>query len=76
MNYWDLVEYYISKRKNALALETAQKGIENGEGRLTELYDYLINHFAKLHDDNALEKIAQTAVKRNNEASRKIPWES
>lgn len=67
MDYWDLVQYYISKRKKALALETAQKGIEKGEGNLTELYDYLINHFSKLHDDNALDMIAQTAVKRNIE---------
>lgn len=64
MDYWDLVQYYIGKRKKKLALETAQKGIKKGEGRLTELYDYLIDHFSKLHDDNALETIAQIAMER------------
>jgi len=67
MDYWDLVQYYIGKGKKELALKTAQKGIEKGEGRLTELYDYLIEHFSKLHDDNALEMIAKTVMKRNND---------
>lgn len=67
MDYWDLVQYYIGKREKQLALETAQKGINKGEGRLTELYDYLIDNFSKLQDDNALEMIAQTAMERKNE---------
>lgn len=67
IDYWELVQYYIGKRKKELALETAQKGIEKGEGRLTELYDCLIDHFSKLHDDNALEMIAQTATERKIE---------
>lgn len=67
MDYWDLVQYYIGKRKKQLALETAQKGIEKGEGGLTELYDYLIDYFSKLQDDNALEMIAQTSMERKNE---------
>lgn len=67
MDYWDLVKYYIDKQKKGLALETAQKGIKKGEGRLTELYDFLIDHFSKLKDENALEIIAQTAVERKND---------
>jgi hypothetical protein len=67
LDYWNLVQYYIGKRKKELALETAQKGIEKGEGRLIELYDYLIDHFSKLYDDNALEMIAQTAMERKIE---------
>lgn len=67
MDYWDLVQYYIGKRKKELALETAQKGIEKGEGKLTELYDYLIDHYSKIQDDNALEMIAQSAMQKKNE---------
>jgi len=67
LDYWDLVQYYIDKGKNKLALETALAGIEKGDGRLTELYNYLIEHFSRLHDDNALEIIAQTSIKRKND---------
>ena len=66
MDYWDLVQYYIGKHKKELALETAQKGIEKGEGKLTELYDYLIGYYSKLQDTFSLEMIAQTAIRRKN----------
>ncbi|MDO8549482.1 MAG: hypothetical protein Q7S39_04925 [Ignavibacteria bacterium] len=67
MDYWDLVQYYFGKRKKELALETAQKGIENGDGRLIDLYDYLIKHYSKIQDSNGLEMIVQTAMKRKND---------
>lgn len=67
MDYWDLVQYYIGKGKKELALQTAQKGIEQGKGRLTELYDYLIGHYSKMKDDNALELLSQTAMQNKND---------
>ena len=66
-DYWDLVQYYIDKQETELAIETAQKGIEKGEGRLTELYDYLIDYYSEVQDDNALESIAQICLKRKND---------
>jgi len=69
MDYLDLVQYYICKRNKNLALEIAQKGIEHGEGRLTELYDYLIDHYSQLGDKDHLESIAETAMQRKNDES-------
>ncbi|GAB6155743.1 hypothetical protein JCM17380_44940 [Desulfosporosinus burensis] len=69
MDYWDLVQYYIGKRNKKLALEIAQKGIEHGEGRLTELYDYLIDHYSKQQDKDHLESIAEIAMQRKNDES-------
>ncbi|OLN28239.1 hypothetical protein [Desulfosporosinus metallidurans] len=69
MDYWDLVQYYIGKRNKKLALEIAQKGIEQGDGRLTELYDYLIDHYSKLQDRDHLESIAKIAMQRKNSES-------
>lgn len=66
-DYWDLVQYYIGKENNEKALQTAQKGIKRAEGCLTELYDYLIEHFSNLNDDSELERIADTAAKRDND---------
>lgn len=68
MDYWELVQYYLNKRNKKLALETALKGIEKGKGRLTELYDYLIAHFIKAHDESALEMICEIAIERKIEA--------
>jgi hypothetical protein len=68
MDYWDLAQYYIGKQKKDLALETAQNGIEKGEGRLTELYDYLIEYYSNIQDDSTLEMIAKTSMQRKNEA--------
>jgi len=69
MEYWDLVQYYIGKHNKKSALEIAQKGIEHGEGRLTELYDYLIDHYSKLQDNDNLESIAKIAMQRKNDKS-------
>ena len=67
LDYWDLVDYYLDKDNIKSALQIAKKGIENGEGSLTELYDYLFGHYLMIEDDAALEMIALTAVKRKND---------
>lgn len=69
MDYWDLVQYYIDKGNEELALEIAHKGIKHGKGRLTELYDYLIDHYLQLRDNGRLESIAETAMQRENDES-------
>jgi len=66
MDYWDLVQFYFGNSQNDLALETALKGVEIGEGRLTELYDYLIDYYSEMQDGSGLEKVAKVAVKRKN----------
>ena len=69
MDYWDLVQYYTDKGNEELALEIGHKGIKHGKGRLTELYDYLIDHYSQLRDKDRLESIAETAMQRENDES-------
>jgi hypothetical protein len=67
MDYWDLVEYYNEKGDLPKALETAEEGILKGEGRLTELFEFLSEHFAKKGDTANLERIVHIALSRQSE---------
>ncbi len=67
MDYWDLVKYYLEKGDQEKALETAEEGILEGKGRLTELFEFLSDHFSKKGDAASLERIVQTALSRNTE---------
>ena len=64
LDYWDLVKFYSGKGDSLKALETAEEGILKGEGRLTELFEFLLAHFAKKGDTANLERIVQTALSR------------
>ena len=67
MDYWDLVEFYVNKRNLQKALETAEQGILKGEGRLTELFQFLFEHFAKKSDTPNVERIVRVALTRKSE---------
>lgn len=67
MDYWDLVAFYIKKGEIRKALETAEQGILKGEGRLTELFQFLSDHFVKNGDVANLERVVQTALTRKHE---------
>lgn len=67
MNYWDLVKFYVEKGDPDKALETAEEGILKGEGRLTELFEFLWEYFSKKGDTANLERLVQTALSRNTE---------
>ncbi len=67
MDYWDLVKFYVDKGDSEKALSTAEEGILKGEGRLTELFEFLWEHFSKEGDTANLERIVQTALSRNTE---------
>ena len=48
-NYKNLIDYYEDKNNKKEALEIAEKGIENGKGRLTELLIYQhFRHFSNM----------------------------
>lgn len=66
-DYWDLVEFYINRENTQKALETAEQGILHGEGRLTELFNFLFDHFSKNKDTPNLERIVNTALNRGTE---------
>ncbi|MCQ1535583.1 hypothetical protein FTO70_07805 [Methanosarcina sp. KYL-1] len=67
MDYWDLVKFYSEKGNLEKALETAEEGILKGEGRLTELFEFLWEHFSKKGDTANLERLVQTALSRSTE---------
>jgi len=66
-DYWDLVDFYAGKGEMDKALEIAEKGLLKGEGRLTELFQFLADHFAKKGDTANLERIVQTALAKGDE---------
>jgi len=67
LHYWDLINFYINKGNLQKALEIAEQGIVKGQGRLTELFEFLFDHFAKARDSINLERIVHTALARNTE---------
>ena len=67
MDYWDLVEFYVEKGDQVKALETAEKGIMEGEGWVTQLFEFLWEYFSKKGDTVNLERLVQTALSRNTE---------
>ncbi len=67
MDYWDLVNFYLEKNDSEKTLSTAEEGILKGEGRLTELFEFLWEYFSKKEDVSSLERIVQTALFRNKE---------
>jgi len=67
LHYWDLVNFYIDRGNLQKALETAEQGILRGQGRLTDLFQFLFDHFAKARDSINLERIVRTALARDTE---------
>jgi len=67
LDYWDIIEFYTGKGELQKALDTAEEGILKGDGRLTELFQFLFDHFAKKKDTANLERIVHTALTRKTE---------
>jgi uncharacterized Zn finger protein len=67
MDYWDLVDFYVNKGDLQKALGTAEQGILKGEGRLTELFQFLFEHFAEERDTPNVERIVHIALTRKSE---------
>ena len=67
MDYWDLVEFYMARGELQKALETSEEGILKGDGRLTELFRFLSDHFAEKMDITNLKRIVHTALTRKTE---------
>jgi uncharacterized Zn finger protein len=66
-DYWDLAKFYLEKRDNPKAIEMAERGILEGKGWLTDLFNFLSDHYIKEADTVNLERIARTALLRNTE---------
>lgn len=66
MDYWDLAEFYIQRGEIKKAVEITEDGLLNGDGRLTELFEFLSNYYAKSRDTTNLERIVQYALKKKS----------
>ncbi len=67
MDYWDLAEFYIEKSERKKAVEIAEEGLLKGAGRLTELFKFLYDHYAKSRDTFNLERVVQYAIKKKSD---------
>lgn len=67
MDYWDLADFYIGKGESKKAVEIAEEGLLKGEGRLTQLFEFLSDHYAKSKDTANLERVVQYAIKKKSE---------
>ena len=67
MDYWDLAEFYIEKGDRQKAVETAEDGLIKGEGRISELLEFLSEHYAKSRDTANLERVVQYALKKKSD---------
>ncbi len=67
LDYWDLVTFYTDRGDSQKALETAENGIQKGEGRLTELFDFLSDHFTEKQDTSNMERIVRISLSRKTE---------
>lgn len=67
MDYWDLAEFYIQKGERKKAVEIAEEGLLKGDGRLTELFEFLSDHYAKSRDLANLERVVQYAIKKKSD---------
>lgn len=67
MDYWDLAEFYIRKGESKKAVEIAEEGLSKGDGRLTELFEFLSDYYAKKRDTANLERVVQYAVKKESD---------
>ncbi len=66
-DYWDLAEFYTGKGELKTAVEIAEEGLLKGDGRLTELFEFLSDHYAKSRDTANLERVVQYAIKKKSD---------
>jgi uncharacterized Zn finger protein len=62
MDYWRLAQYWIGKRKYDKVLEVVKEGLEKGEGRKDELYQYMREHHEKHKDYDALLALFKSKI--------------
>jgi hypothetical protein len=67
IDYCQLAYFYVRHGNTKKAVETAEEGLLNGEGRLTELFEFLFDHFARIEDIANVERIVDTALERRND---------
>ena len=69
MDYFELVEYFTEQGDSEKALFYAHKGLENGNGRISDLVSYLFEYYENRKDTAELEKIMQICEHKKSECS-------
>ena len=66
MDYWRLAEHWLDKGDRAKAIKVVEKGIEKGEGRKNELYDFLQQDFEERGDYHGLANLLDGKAEHND----------
>ena len=66
-DYWDLGNFYMARNDMGQALQIMEQGILKGEGRCTELFQYLFDYYVEKNDEINILRIVQKALERRNE---------
>jgi hypothetical protein len=61
-DYWELASFYAERGNMDKAIETAEMGLLEGKGRLTELFVFLFEHYAQKKDIPNAERIVHRAL--------------
>jgi len=61
-DYWRLAQYWIKHGDQKKALEIVCQGLERGEGRKTELYNYLQEYYRKQGDYEKLFRLLEAKI--------------
>ena len=62
MGYWRLAQYWLDKGDKEKALETVRTGVQHGEGRKTELYQHLEQHYLQQNDYEKLSDLLDMKI--------------
>jgi hypothetical protein len=66
MDYWSLAEYWLRQGKREKATKIVEEGIEKGEGRKQELYDFLQQDFERRGDYDGLAILLERKAQRSD----------
>jgi len=66
VDYWRLAEYWLKKDNKDKALEIAQTGLEKGQGRKTELYSFLQNHYQEAQNYGEIFQLLKHKIAHNH----------
>jgi hypothetical protein len=66
MDYWRLAQYWIENGDQANALQIVQQGIDNGQGRKTELYAFMQERLQAQGDVDGIFDLLLRKIKHND----------
>ena len=67
IDYWQMTSFYAKSGKMEKAVKTAEMGLLKGNGRLTELFEFLFDHFVRMGDIVNAERMVRNALERGKD---------